>query len=57
MKRVTITLDDELWHVLENRYGKKQYLNFSAIVRDLLRDALQRKNVREGAESNDQSKE
>lgn len=39
MIRTTVTLDEELVDLIESRYGKRAYLNFSAIVRDLIRNS------------------
>lgn len=40
MLRTSISLDEQLVKVIEAKYGPKNCLNFSYIVRDLLRKAL-----------------
>ena len=40
MKRTTIVIDDKLLEAIEAQYGELEYLNLSAIMRDLTRKAL-----------------
>lgn len=40
MKRATIVIDDELMGMIEEKYGKRDYINLSAIMRDLAKKAL-----------------
>jgi Arc/MetJ-type ribon-helix-helix transcriptional regulator len=41
MQRVTVTLDEELVSKVEERFGDRRYLNFSAVVRELMNKGLE----------------
>jgi len=40
MRRTSIVIDDELMSMIEGKYGKRDYINLSAIMRDLAKRAL-----------------
>ncbi len=44
--RTTIIINEDILRAIEKMYGKKEYINFSAVVNDLLRRVLNTENLR-----------